>query len=125
MLRIFIVLIGTYAILNTDLGSENPFESTVYPIINVFYLLFLLKEFLSFLYALSAHGTKGKDVNIADLMFDVWTLLYQEIEDKYSGRFESFGRFSDFLEDFVVPLEIILVIVSFYGELQLLAYLAK
>lgn len=125
MLRLLIVWFGTYALLNTDTESNNVFESTIFPIANVFYILFLSKEFIRFLYSLSASGTKGNEVNVVDFMFDVWTLLYEDIKDKYSGRFGFLGGFSGFLEDLLIPIEIVLVIVSFYNELQLLAYLAN
>ncbi len=125
MLRLIIILVGTYAAYHTDLQSENILHSTVFPVVNAFYIYFLFTSFVGFLRVLSARGTKGNEVNAFDLAYDVLSLLYDEISSKYSGRFDFFGRFSEDIEDFVVPMEIMFVIVSFYQELQLLAYLAN
>lgn len=124
MFRLLIIWLGTYSIINTDLHSSKLFASIIFPTINVFYLIFLFKEFVRFLYSLRAQGTKKSEVNIIDLAYDVWTLLYEDIADKYAGRFRFLGKISGIVEDLVVPMEIILVVVSFYNELQLLVYLA-
>jgi len=124
MLRILFIWLGTYAILNSNLESENVLESFVFPTINVFYLLFLFKEFVRFLYLLSANGTGGSEVGLADLVLDVWSTLREDISEKYSGKFNYFGRISDIVEDLVVFIEIICVVVSCYNEIQLLIYLA-
>lgn len=124
MLRIIIIWIGTYAAYNTDLETDNFFQATLFPIVNIFYILFLLQNFIGFLYALRAHSSGKKDVDPIDFLFDVLNTLYSEISYKYSGKFDFAGRFAEPIEDLVVPLEILCVVVSFYEDLQLLAYLA-
>lgn len=71
-----------------------------------------------------ASGTKGNEVNIVDFLYDIITVLYEEISSKYAGSFDFMGKYSGLMEDLVVPIEMVCVVVSFYQELQLLAYLA-
>lgn len=125
MIRILIIWIGTFAVYNTDMHSPDFIKSVLFPVINIFYLLFLFKEFISFLFTLQTYGTKGNEVNVFDLIYDVCSLLYEEILNKYSGKFKFTGFFSEFIEYFIVPVEVICVMMSFYEELQLLAYLAS
>jgi len=125
MLRILIIGLGTYAVYHTDLQSGDVLQSFLFPAVNGFYLLFLFINFVAFLRALGVHGTPGNAVNPVDLGYDVLSLLHDEIADKYAGKFAFLGGFSGYIEDLVIPVEIGLVIVSFYQELQLLAYLAN
>jgi uncharacterized membrane protein len=125
MLRILIIWVGTYAVYNTDLDSEDILKSIVFPIINVLYLIFLLINFLEFLNALAANASKRRDVNIIDLAYEVSSLLYEELSHKYVGKFSFLGSYSSIAVDIAVPIEIILVVFSFYQELQLLAHLAS
>jgi len=124
MLRLLVIAIGTYAVYHTDMRSGDIFRSAIFPALNVFYLLFLFSNFVGFLRALGLGGTKGDEVSLIDLGYDVLSLLHEQIASRYEGRFTFLGGLSGFVEDLVVPLEIGLVVASFYQELQLLAYLA-
>ena len=125
MLRLLIILLGTYAVYNTNLDSEDIIKSIVFPIINVFYLCFLLINFLEFLKALAANASKSRDVNVIDLAYEVSSLLYEELYQKYVGKFSFLGSYSGIAVDIIVPIEIILVVFSFYQELQLLVHLVS
>lgn len=124
MIRILIIWIGSFAVYHTDLQSDDVIKSTLFPIINGFYLIFLFQNFVGFLFALRSNGTKGYELNLADLFYDVYSLLYEEISSRYSGRFDRFGNASGVIEDVAVLLEIVCVLFSVYLELKLLLYLA-
>lgn len=123
MLLTVTLIVGTYVVYHIDTQSSSILSSTVYPVINVFYAVFLLAGFTRFLRRLSISGTKKAEVDIIDLAYDVLSLLYDEISEKHSGRFDFAGRFAGYIEDLVIPIDIILIIVSFFLELRLLANL--
>lgn len=125
MIRLAIIWFGTYAVYHTDLQSDDIFRSVIFPVSNVFYLAFLFFNFVVFLRELSLSGTKGNEVNIVDLSYDVLSLLKEKIASHYSGKFAFLGGLSGFAEDLAIPIEVGFVIASFYQELQLLAYLAN
>jgi len=125
MIRLVIIWFGTYAVYHTDLQSADIFRSLIFPASNIFYLSFLFFNFVVFLRELGLSGTKGNEVNIVDLSYDVLSLLHEQIASHYSGKFAFLGSLSGFLEDLAIPIEVGFVIASFYQELQLLAYLAN
>ena len=128
MLRFLIICIGTYSIyaaMHSDLKNTSMLFSRLFPLINTLYLIFLFKEFVTFLVKLSAHGSKKKEVDFVDFLYDLWTLLYAEIENKYLDKFAIFGRHADWIRDLVVPIEIVLVVVSFFNELEMIAEMAS
>lgn len=123
MFRTLILLIGSYAAYHTNLQSHNILYSTVFPVINAFYLMFLLMVFYGFLRALATSEPAGADVDAVDFTYDVVSTLYNEIYDKYEGKFDFLGSMSDTVIKFVVPVEIVLVIISFWKEVELIAHL--
>ncbi|MCH9696700.1 MAG: hypothetical protein K0U68_01215, partial [Gammaproteobacteria bacterium] len=62
--------------------------------------------FSSFLSTLQAHGTKGNEVNVFDLIYDVCSLLYEEILGKYSGKFKFTGFFQNLLSTLLCQLRL-------------------
>lgn len=124
MKRIIIVALGTISIYNTDLDSSNIFRSVIFPLYNIYFLYFLFINFFGFLVALRNSGTKGNDVGIIDFLYDIFSLLQEEISSQYEGRFLFLGKYAEFFEGLVVQVEIVCVVVSFYRILQLLATLA-
>jgi len=121
MIRILIILLGTYGIFNIDLDSNSLFYSRIIPVYNVFYLMFLIKEFTRFLYSLSAVGTKGNEVNIGDLFFDVFSLIHRDISQRYTGKLLFLGGPDSLARDLVVQIEIVCVIISIYKEFNFIA----
>lgn len=90
--------------------------------INAFYLVFLLVTFYGFLRALASSEPAGANVDLVDLSYDVVTTLYDEIYDKYDGKFDFVGSLSEPVIKVIIPIEIILVIVSFWQEIKLIAH---
>ncbi|MAZ66440.1 MAG: hypothetical protein CMF25_04970 [Kangiellaceae bacterium] len=125
MIGMLMVWLGTLSVYHTDLESPSTFFSVALPVFNIIYLVYLLKRFISFLYALSAHGTKSKEVDIIDLILDVFTLIYDGVCEKYNGKFAFLGSFSVLAEQTAIVVEILCVVYSFYGELQFIAELAR
>ncbi len=123
MLRLIFIWLGTIAVFNTDLSGSGLFTAKIFPLFNIFYVLFLFVNFVSFLYRLAQHSSTHEDANIIDLAFEVFSLLYEEISSKYEDKFAFTGRYADFVTDLVVPIEIACVVFSSFKELQLLAYL--
>ena len=123
MFRTLILLIGFYSAYHTNLQSPNILYSMVFPVINAFYLLFLLVMFYGFLRALATSEPAGADVDVVDFTYDVASTLYNEIYDKYDGKFEFLGSLSDPIIKFMVPIEIVLVVISFWKEVELIAHL--
>jgi len=121
MIRILIILLGTYGIFNIDIDSNSLFYSRIIPVYNVFYLMFLIKEFTRFLYSLSSSGTKGNEVNIGDLFFDVFSLIHQDISQRYTGKLLFLGGPDSLARDLVVQIEIVCVIISIYKEFNFIA----
>lgn len=123
MFRALILLIGTYAAYHTNLQSHNILYSMVFPIINAFYLMFLLVIFYGFLRALATSEPAGADVDIVGFTYDVVSTLYNEIYDNYVGKLDFLGSLSDTVIKVIVPVEIVLVIISFWKEIELIAHL--
>ena len=121
MLLTITLIVGAFAAYHVDTQSSNILYSTIFPVLNAFYVFFLLVGFTTFLRRLNSNATKRDDVDIVDLAYDVLSLLYEEFSEKHSGRFEFAGRIGGYIEDLVVFVEIILVFVSFFLELRLLA----
>jgi len=121
MIRILIILLGTYGIINIDIDSNSLFYSRIIPVYNVFYLMFLIKEFTRFLYSLSASGTKGNEVNIGDLLFDVFSLIHRDISQRYAGKLRFLGGPDSLARDLIVQVEIVCVIISIYNEFKFIA----
>ena len=121
MIRILIILLGTYGIINIDIDSNSLFYSRIIPVYNVFYLMFLIKEFTRFLYSLSASGTKGNEVNIGDLLFDVFSLIHRDISQRYAGKLRFLGGPDSLARDLIVQVEIVCVIISIYSEFKFIA----
>jgi hypothetical protein len=121
MRRILLISIGTYSTFAINTHSDTISYTYFFAGFNVVYIVFLIYEFISFLYRLQKQGTKGNEVNIIDLSLDVTFMLYDEISRKYSGKFSFLGRCSDFVEVNVVVIEIVCVFVSFYKELEFIA----
>ena len=123
MIRTLILLIGSYAAYHTNLQSPNVLYSTVFPVINAFYLAFLLVTFYGFLRALAASEPAGADVDIVDFSYDVISTLYDEIYSNYDGKFDFLGSLSEPVIKVVIPIEIVVVIISFWKEIELIAHL--
>ena len=124
MFRTLIFLIGSYAAYHTNMQSHNILYSTIFPIINAFYLMFLLVVFYGFLRALATSEPAGADVDVVDLIYDVASTLYDEIYDKYEGKLDFLGSLSDKVIKAIVPVEVVLIIISFWKEIELIAHLA-
>ena len=52
-------------------------------------------------------------------------MLYDEISRKYAGKLSFLGKPSGFIQQVIVPIEIICVFVSFYKELEFIANFLK
>lgn len=119
LIRILFIWFGTYAVINLDFESNNIFYSKMLTTFNVFYLIFLVKEFVGFLYSLSSHGTKGNEVNIGDLIHDFISLLYRDIAHKYTKNNTKISA----TIDLIVTIEVMCVLVSLYYQFQFIAYI--
>jgi hypothetical protein len=95
----------------------------IFPIINAFYLLFLLMTFYGFLRALSASEPAGADVDVVDFTYDVISTLYDEIYSKYEEKFDLLGSAAEPLIKTLIPTEIVLIIITFWKEIELIAHL--
>ena len=123
MFRTLILLVGSYAAYHTNLQSHNILYSTIFPVVNAFYLVFLLVTFYGFLRALASSEPAGANVDLVDLSYDVVSTLYDEIYDKYDGKFDFLGSSSERVIKIIISVEIILVIFSFWQEVELIAHL--
>ena len=123
MFRTLILLVGSYAAYHTNLQSHNILYSTIFPVVNAFYLAFLLVTFYGFLRALASSEPAGTNVDVVDLSYDVVTTLYDEIYNKYDGKFDFLGSLSEPVIKVIIPVEIILVVFSFWQEIKLIAHL--
>lgn len=123
MFRTLILLIGSYAAYHTNLQSPNVLCSTVFPVVNAFYLAFLLFIFYGFLRALASSEPAGADVDVVDFSYDVISTLYDDIYGKYDGKLDFLGSMAEPVIKVLIPIEIVLVIISFWKEIELIAHL--
>jgi len=103
--------------------SHNILYSTIFPVVNAFYLVFLLVAFYGFLRALASSEPAGADLDLVDLSCDVASTLYDEIYNKYDGKFDFLGSLSEPVIKVIIPVEVILVVFSFWQEIKLIAHL--
>lgn len=118
VLRILFIILGSLAAYYAQPQDDDVFQSIVLSYFNLIYLLFLLWNFTQFLVALSKYGSKGNDVNLGELAYDVIALLYAELHDKYVNTFQFMGRYSNIVIEIIIHIGIALVLFSCYNEVN-------
>lgn len=122
LIRILLIWLGTYAVINLDFESNNIFYSKILTIFNLFYLIFLIKEFVRFLYSLRDHGTKGNEANIGTVIQDFFSLLHSDIASKYTKKALSEDYILSPFVEAIVTIEVLCVLISLYYQFQFIAY---